>query len=107
MPERKFEYHPIATGTYTAMVSLTCLVAIIWPSWLIPYVGGLFFLGFGLRPVLGWSGLLDRYSDMEASLEERVHRKHVDKRRLQIERKERDKKYKHSHHRDLRLPPNW
>ncbi|EEB80558.1 hypothetical protein GPB2148_3377 [marine gamma proteobacterium HTCC2148] len=107
MPERKFEYGPIAGGVYSALISLTFLVAILWPSWLLAYVSGLLFLGLGLRPLLEWSGLLDRYSDMEATLEERFHRKHVNKRRLQIERKERDKKYKHSHYRDPRLPHNW
>ncbi len=107
MTERKFEYGPIFSGVYTALLPLAALVALIWPEWILAYLGLLLFLGFGLRPLLEWSGLLERYSDMEATLEESMHRKYVDKKRRQIERTERDKKYKYSHHRDPRLPPNW
>lgn len=107
MLEKQFEYGPVASGVFTALLWLTMLVGILWSEWLVAYVGFLIFLGLGLRPLLQVTGLVDRYSDLEATLEEFIHRKHVNKRRQQIAMKERDKKYKYSHYRDPKLPPKW
>ena len=107
MTEKQFEYGPVARGVYIAGIYFALLIGWVAPGWLFHYAALLIFLGLGLRPLLEWTGLAQRFQHATAELEERWHRKREAKRRMQIARRERDKKYKYCHHRDPRLPPNW
>ena len=107
MTEKQFEYGPLARGIYMALIYFALLIGWVAPGWLFHYAAFLIFLGLGLRPVLEWTGLAWRFQSAMADLEERWYRKRETKRRMQIARRERDKKYKYSHYRDPRLPPGW
>lgn len=107
MAEKQFEYGPLARGAYLALIYFALLVGWVAPGWLFHYAAFLMFLGLGLRPLLEWTGLAQRFQSTMADIEERWHRKREFRRRLEIDRRERDKKYRCSHYRDPRLPPNW
>ncbi len=107
MREKSFEYGPLARGFYIALLWFIPLLVWHYPQWLWHYVALLIFLGFCLRPLLEWSGLALWVGDRLAALDTRLHRRRETRRRLLIERRERDKKYRHSHRKDPRLPPNW
>ncbi len=107
MAGKQFEYGPVARGIYIALISGVFLVAWVVPGWLVYYIGFLLFLGLGLRPLLERSGVAHHFFEVVADVDDRLHRKRELKRRAQIERQQRDKKYKHSHYRDPKLPPRW
>ncbi|TDG13390.1 hypothetical protein E2F43_07560 [Seongchinamella unica] len=107
MAEKQFEYGPVARGVYMALLYFVFLVGWLAPGWLFPYAAFLIFLGLGLRPLLEWTGLAQRCQDMTATIGDWRYRKRNRQRRMEIARRERDRKYRYSHYRDPRLPPNW
>ena len=107
MKEQEFEYGPIARGCYIALFPLSALVVTLAWEYLLYYVILLLFLGFGLRILLECSGLCRAWSAVEGKIQAKWGAKHLKKRRMEIDRKERDKKYRHSHRKDPRLPKNW
>ena len=107
MAEKQFEYGPLARGIYIALLWFTILIAWVAPAWLYHYVALLIFLGLGLRPLLEWSGLAHRFQSHAAEFENWRHGKRERKRRLEVAIRERGRKYRYTHYRDPRLPPNW
>jgi hypothetical protein len=107
MREKSFEYGPLSRGFYIALLWFIPLIVWHFPQWLWHYVGLLIFLGLLLRPLLEWSGCAVWLADSIERLDERLHRRSRDRHRRLIARRERDKKYRHTHRRDPRLPPNW
>jgi hypothetical protein len=107
MSHRKFEYGPLAVGIFMALVAVIAPVGMYFPEWQLYYLLFLFFLGFGLRPVLEVTGLLAVCESVLESLRERWNRKFVEQKRRQVDRKVRDEKYRKSRYRDPRLPKNW
>lgn len=105
--DKSFEYGPLSRGVYIALLWFIPLFLWHYPQWLWHYVTLLTFLGLGLRPLLEWTGLAGGFGDRMARLDARLHRRSLEKRRLQLERRERDKQYRYRHRRDPRLPPNW
>jgi hypothetical protein len=107
MTEEKFEWGPLSRGIYTAMLWFTVLLGWVAADWLVYYVPLLIFLGLGLRPLLEITGLYVLFSGLLNKVDAARWTKITEKRRLQIERKTRDKKYKDRRTKDPRLPPNW
>ncbi len=107
MNQSKFEWGPLARGTYLAMICLMMLLGWVAPTWLIYYVPLLIFLGLGLRPLLEKTGLYDLFSRFLIKIEDARWRKPTEDRRREIERKLRDEKYKYRRRNDPKLPPNW
>lgn len=107
MTNSQFEYGPISRGIYYALISATSLVPFIAMELLGYYLLLLVFLGFGLKPLLLKTGIYSLWEHSTESLHEKVHRKHTEKHRLEIERKSRDNKYRGGHRKDSRLPKNW
>lgn len=107
MAEKQFEYGPVARGIYMALLYFAFLIGWVAPGWLYHYAALMIFLGLGLRPVLEWTGLAQRFQSIAAEFDDWRHRKRDSKRRLEVARRERDKRYRYSHYRDPGLPPNW
>ncbi|NGX17704.1 hypothetical protein [Wenzhouxiangella sp. XN24] len=107
MSEHKFEYGPVARGTYMALVWLVILTAIVFPELLLWHLLLILFLGLGLRPLLEKTGLYDLYAHVTVSIAERLDRKFVEERRREIERNRRRKMYRRFGKDDPRLPKNW
>ena len=107
MAEKQFEYGPLPRGIYTGLLCTSFLVAWVIPQWLGYYLLFLLFLGLGLRPLLERTGLARKWQEMFADADDRLHSKREHKRRLEIERRERDKKYRYTHYRDPKLPRRW
>ncbi len=107
MSEKTFEYSPVFKAIYIAMLWFIPFLTWHYSQWLWHYVALMIFLGLGLRPLLEWSGLVVWFEDLLARLDYRLHRREIEKRRMLIARRERDRKYRHTHHKDPRLPRNW
>jgi hypothetical protein len=103
----KFTWGPMAQGLYTAMLWFTLFIAWKYPAHLTAYVLLLIFLGFGLRPLLEVTGLYDAFSLVGEKLEQARWATFEKKRRAEVQRRERDKRYRHRRIRDERLPRNW
>lgn len=102
-----FEYGPITKGVFIALCWLVVPVLFFYFQWILHYLALLAFLAFGLKPLLIKSGVYRTYSGATFSLSERWHRKEVEKRREELRKAERSKRYKHSRLKDPRLPKNW
>lgn len=98
---------PLAQGIYIALLALTAFVGWIYPHYLIHYLGLLVFLGLGLKPILRLTGLHALMSGLSQRMVDARWNKRTRRRRQEVARKERDKRYRHSRVRDPRLPPNW
>lgn len=107
MREPQFEYGLLAKGIFHALIALAPVVFFIWPQWLLWYAALLIFLVVGLRPLLERTGLYELFHFLVRSTDEQLHKKEMEQRVREIDRKERDKKYKHTHRRDPKLPKNW
>jgi hypothetical protein len=107
MALKKFEYGPLSIGTFLALVSVTVLIGLYYPAWVIRYVLFLLFLAFGLRPLLEMTGLLEECQSVLQSIHEKRNKKYVEQKRAEVDRKIRDEKYRKSRYRDPRLPKNW
>lgn len=107
MREREFEYGVFARGAYTAMIGVLPVVVLFAPAYALYYLGLLLFLGFGLRYVLEITGLHNSLTGIGLVAQERMERKFLEKRRREIDLKQRDEKYRKSHRKDSRLPKNW
>jgi hypothetical protein len=107
MALKKFEYGPLSIGTFLALVSVTVLIGLYYPAWVIRYVLFLLFLAFGLRPLLEMTGMLEMCQSVLQSIHEKRNKKYVEQKRAEVDRKIRDEKYRKSRYRDPRLPKNW
>ena len=107
MREKTFEYSPFFRGLYIAMLWFIPFLVWVAPQWVWPYVGLMIFLGLCLRPLLEWTGLVVWWQDRITRIDERLHRKSLNRHRMLVERRERDKKYRYSNRKDPRLPKNW
>ncbi|MDM3872514.1 hypothetical protein QSV34_14270 [Porticoccus sp. W117] len=107
MREQKFEYGPISRGCYVALLWLTVFFAFTDPKKLPAHIGVLLFLGLGLRPLLECTGLCDLWQQFRGAVNDRRYRKISQKKRVEVERKDRNKRYKRARFKDPRLPKNW
>jgi hypothetical protein len=103
----RFEYGPLARGIFIAIISLLPLTLVVAGEWLLWHLLLVLFLGFGLRPLLQWSGLYTVYARLAADWQERWGRGFTAKRRREIERKQRRARYKRFGPEDPRLPKKW
>jgi hypothetical protein len=107
MRKREFEFGPIATGSFLALVCVLGPIIFAFPQWAFSYILFLLFLGLGLRILLERSGLYRFWSSVEGSLVQKWNRRFLAKRKSEVDRKMRDEKYRKSRYRDPRLPKNW
>lgn len=107
MKEQKFAWGPVARGIYIGMLWFTVVIGWHFPNMLTYYIPLLVFLGLGLRPLLERTGLYDLYVHVIVKIDDKKWEKINEKKRIEIARKERDKKYKASRTRDPKLPENW
>jgi hypothetical protein len=107
MRGHRFEYGPLARGIFMALMWLTPLVAFVAWEFLLWYLLMLVFLGLGLRPLLEKTGIHALYETVSVAIEERLYRGFTEKRRKEIERAARRKRYKRFGPEDPRLPKNW
>jgi len=89
MKSNKFEYGPLSSGVFKALLWLTALVGFTMPNILIYYIPFLLFLGFGLRPLLEKTGLYLYLPSLFDEMEEKRYSKLAQQRSEEI-----DKKYK-------------
>jgi hypothetical protein len=107
MSSKKFKYGPLAIGIYTALFTLLVVVMMGFPNLFIYYILLLIFLGIGLRPLIVKTGLYAFYQTQITRLVEKWDRKFLAKRRIEIDSKRRDQKYRSKRKKDPRLPKNW
>lgn len=105
--EPEMQWGPIARGIYIALLWLSIFLAWVTPTTLMYYIPFLIFLGLGLRPLLERTGLYRLFNILLEAVDERRWKKRTGTKRREVERKERDKTYKHRHQQDPRLPKNW
>lgn len=105
--EPAFTWGPLARGMYIAMLSLSAPVSFAFPEWILHYVALLTFLGLGFRPLLELTKLYDLFSFLLVSVDNKRWEKRTQEKRREVTLKERDKKYRHRHQKDPKLPPNW
>jgi len=107
----RFEYGPLARGAFIALVCLlpvtAVLSSVLSSYWVVWHVLLVLFLGFGLRPLLEWTGMYTIYARLAADWQERWHRGFTEQRRRDIERKQRRARYKRFGPEDPRLPKKW
>lgn len=107
MKKPDFEWGPLARGVYAAMLWLTILLGLFTPTLLLYYVPLLLFAGFLLRPLLRESGIHGVVASLLEHREERRWRKVTEQRRRDVDRKQRDARYRGRRYPDPRLPKNW
>jgi hypothetical protein len=107
MPAHRLEYGPLSRGIYIALICLTPLVAIVWWELLAWYLGLLAFLGLGLRPLLEKTGIYAIYQYVASTLHEWLYKDFTEKRRREIEREARRRRYRRFGPEDPRLPKKW
>ena len=107
MSSNKFKYGPLAIGIYVALISLLVVIMAAFPNLFIYYIFLLIFLGIGLRPLLEKTGIYAFYQTLRTRLVEKLDRKFLAKRKMEIDRKRRDQKYRNKRTKDPRLPKNW
>ncbi len=107
MHEKEFEYGPVARGAYIALIAVLPVLPLVRPGIVLEYLCFLIFLGFGLRPLLQYTGLYQLFHLGGGKLRDRADRKFLQQRRMEIDRKARDEKYRKSHYRDPKLPKRW
>ena len=107
MPEKTIVSGPISTGIFITLLWLTVLVGLLFPVMLIVYIPFVVFLKIGLRPLLQTTGLTRLYETIAVTVVEKHDRKYLKKKRSEIDRKLRDKKYRGVRRKNPRLPKNW
>lgn len=103
----QFTWGPLARGAFIALLWFIPFVAWHYPDQLTRYFLFLIFLGFGLRPLLEMTGLYAAFTGLANHLGDARWRKVEARRRAQVLRQERDKRYRYSRLKDPRLPKNW
>lgn len=101
MANHDFQWGPLARGLYIAMLWLTLLVGWHFGHLLYYYVGLLIFLGLCLKPLLLATGLADRLGEISNRFSEGRWAGITRRRRAEVARKERDKRLRHRHRRDV------
>lgn len=107
MNEVEFEYGPVSKGIYIALIALTPLIPVAFPRFSVSYIVFIVFLGFGLRPLLHFSGAYAMWNSCRVYALEKWDRKFLQRHRAKIDRKVRDDAYRKSRVRDPRLPKRW
>ncbi len=107
MDKHKFEYGPLARGTFIALVALSTLVPLISWRYTGYYLAFLIFLAVGLRPLLESSGIYDLYQQLTIAARSKLDKGFLERRSAEIERKARDRKYQQWRRKDPRLPKDW
>lgn len=107
MREPKFEWGPVARGIYIGMLWFTVVIGWHFPNFLAYYIPLLIFLGLALRPLLEITGLYDVFVALSEKIDEGRWKKINEERRKEVERIERNRKYKSTRLKDPKLPKNW
>jgi|TARA_B100001971_G_C17785857_1_gene332047 hypothetical protein len=107
LSKKEIQSGPLSTGIFIALLWLTVLVGVVFPALLIIYIPFLIFVRKGLRPLLEKIGLAKLYGTTVDALEDRRYKKYEEKRRSDIDRKARDKKYRGVRRKNPKLPKNW
>ena len=107
MKDKHFKYGPIAIGTFVALIWVSVVIMASFPDLLGYYLLFLAFLGLGLRPLIIRTGFYDFFQTLMMTIQARLDRNFLIKRRLEIDRKVRDRKYRNKRVKDPRLPKNW
>ena len=102
-----FEWGPLAKGTYIGLLWLTLVVGWHYSQFVFHYVFFLVFLGLFLKPLLVAIGVPDFLSGLIDRTDDVRWKKRTERRRAEIERRERDESYRHRRVKDPRLPKNW
>lgn len=105
--EPEFEFGPLSSGVYIALLSVTAVMPLFAPEYFFHYLIFLAFLGFGLRIFLVKTGLYSLWNNAGAALVNKWDRKYLDKRASDIDRGVELQKYRKSRYRDPRLPKKW
>lgn len=107
MKEHKFSYGPVWKGVYIGLISLSVVVFAYWYQYIGYYLLFLLYLGLGLRPTIEYLGLVELFNVSENYLDEKINGQYYKKKKMELERKVRDEKYRKSRLKDPRLPKNW
>lgn len=107
MREREFEFGPLVKGSYGGLMAIFPVVLVGWPDFFWWYVFLMLFLGLGLRVLIEKTGIYRIWGVTKMSLDDKFHKRLIEKRQLDIDRKSRDDKYRKSRVKDPRLPKNW
>ncbi len=107
MREPKFEWGPLPRGIYIGMLWFTIVIGWHFTNLLIYYIPLLIFLGIGLRPLLEITKLYDLFASLSEKIDEKRWKKVNEQRRSEVQRLERNKKYKNMRYKDPKLPKDW
>ena len=102
-----FRWGPVAQGLYIALLWFSVVVSWHFSHWLGYYLLLLVFLGLGLRPLLERTGLYGIAQSLALKTIDKHQDRRLRERRRQIERSERDKKYRQRRKLDPTLPKSW
>ena len=89
------------------MLWLIPLMPLLGINVFLAYCGLLLFLGLGLRPLLEKTGLYRLVSHYLLVVQEKSSAKFMEKRAAEIDRKQRDAKYRGRRVKHPGLPKNW
>lgn len=107
MHEKQFEYSTLVSGSYRGMLWLIPLMPLLGINFLLVYCALMLFLGLGLRLLLEKTGLYRLVSHYLLVVQEKSSAKFIEKRAAEIDRKQRDDKYRRRHVKHQGLPKNW
>ena len=105
--QKQFEYGPLAIGIYRALISVSLVIPLVSLQWFLYHIILLVFLTFGLRPILEKTGLFRTLEHFRIVTVDRVRRGVEQKRQEEIQRKQRDAKFKGRHGKHPDLPRHW
>lgn len=97
----------VSFSIYVALVWCTFIVIWSFPEYVNYYIAFLVFLGLGLRPLLEWTGIYDRWIDLRERLDQKIHARHYREQRRKVAQAARDERYRKARKRDPRLPKHW
>ena len=107
LTEKQFEYSVWAQGTYRGLLWVTLLTPLLGRDVFVAHVFLMLFLGFGLRPLLEKTGLYRLVSHYLLVIRDKSSEKFMAKRVEEIERKQRDEKFRRRRLKHPDLPKNW
>ena len=107
MTSPRFEYGPFARGLYMAMLGVTVFMPIFGWEYFVKYLLLLLFLGLFLRPLLQITGLYKFLQHFSIVVGEQSDKKFLEKRRSEIDTKNRRETERKRRVKDPELPPGW
>ena len=105
--EPPFTYGPLSLGIFRAILCIAPLVLTFSPQHTPHYVLFIIFLIFFLRPILEETGLYQWVEHKKHRAGISLWRKRTEKKRIEIETKEKQEKLRKRHVQSNDLPKNW